>query len=262
MYPPHTLERTELRVLPVSAHGRHYQLHVYLPASYADHPAARYPVLYVTDGYYDFPTVLASYLNEVYDRVAPDCIVVGLGYAGQNLDYETMRRWELSPVQLAKGDLNSGHGAEFLDSIKHQIIPFVEKEYRADPTHRYLGGSSLGGLFTLYTMLTDPDLFQGYIAASPAVGADENWLFEYETSFVASKRPIHARLFMAGAEHEGFYPDIRRFDQQLRAAPLPELAYQFRTIDGERHATEKAGSYTRGMLFVFAPIAPETDEPR
>jgi hypothetical protein len=44
-----------------------------------------------------------------------------------------------------------------------------------------------------------------------------------------------------------------------RLAPgrYPKLAYEFRIIDGERHAGNQIESYNRGLRFVFAPQAPE-----
>jgi uncharacterized protein len=259
-YPPHIIAGSELRVLPTTAQGRTYQLHVALPGSYAKEPTKRYPVLYVTDAYWDFPTIQTSYDNLVYDRVVPELIIVGLGYSGENLDYGSMRRWELSPVPLEEPGAPSGHAAEFLETIEQTIIPFIDREYRTDASHRVLAGSSLGGLFTLYAMYTKPDLFQGYIAASPAVRHRDKWMSDYEDAFERSHKPLKARLFMTGAENEwpSFLASIKRFHGRIEHRKYPGFTYQWRLIDGERHAGTKAESYVRGMRFVLAPLAPET----
>jgi hypothetical protein len=57
--PPHVIGNSQLRVLPKNAHGREYQLHVGLPESYAKATDRRYPVVYVTDGYWDFEKLAA-----------------------------------------------------------------------------------------------------------------------------------------------------------------------------------------------------------
>jgi predicted alpha/beta superfamily hydrolase len=259
-YPPHSLDNTELRVLPTNADGRSYQLHVHLPASFGKDKARRYPVLFVTDGYWDLATMAVSYNNQVYDKVLPEMIIVGLGYAGQNLDYGSMRGWELSPVRLGMLNFGSGHADKFLASIEKDIIPFVEREYGADPAQRYLGGSSLGGLFTLYAMYTKPELFKGYIAASPAVGLEDDWLIRRARDWAKSGKPINARLYVTGAEFEWpkFLAAIKRYQAALPELKHPGLTFQSRIIDGERHAGTKAESYARGLRFVFAPLAPET----
>jgi predicted alpha/beta superfamily hydrolase len=251
-------------VLPVQSreNARDYVVYVALPASYDKEPARRYPVLYLCDGYWDEGLVRSIYFNELWDKAIPEFIVVGFGYPGDHPDFDTLRRWDYTPVPepLADGGPpNSGHAAEFLDVVEHKIIPLVEHEYRVDPSYRALAGSSLGGLFTLYAMLTRPELFQAYVAASPAVGFGADWLFQYEAAFGRSGGAgrLHARLFMSGAEREwpGFLASIKRFDGRLRERAYPGLAYQFRIIDGERHAGTKAESYRRGVRFAFGPLA-------
>lgn len=263
--PPHTIPNSQLRALPRNAAGRHYQLHVGLPGSYAKETNRRYPVVYVTDGYWDFGKLNAIYGCLVYDKVAPEFIVVGLGYVGENLDYGDLRRWELSPIPFgAGGPAASGHAADFLRTIETEIIPFVEREYRVDPSQRVLAGASLGGLFTLYAMFTKPELFQGYIAATPAVVLGDDWLLGYEEAFAKSGRTLKARLHMSGGgdESPGFLGGALRMNQRIASRKYPGLAYQFRIIDGARHASMQLEAYTRGLQFVFAPLAPESGPSR
>jgi hypothetical protein len=259
-YPPHAIANSLLRPLAATAEGRRYQLHIHLPASYAKEPQRRYPVLYLTDDYWDFPTVVASYDNMVYDKVLPEFIVVGLGYAGDHPDHDRLRGWDLSPVPLGPGSGDTGHADKFLATLEHDVIPLVERDYRADPAHRVLAGSSLGGLFALYAMYTRPALFEGYIAASPAVVVGGDWIIGQAKAYAATGKPIHARLFVTGAEYEwpGFLAGIQRYQALLPDLKHPGLVFQNRVIDGERHAGTKAESYARGMRFVFAPLAPET----
>ena len=101
--PPHAIPDSQVRVLPRNEAGRHYQLHVGLPASYAKEPSRRYPVVYVTDGYWDFVKMTTIHGSLVYDRVVPEFVTVGIGYADESPDYGQLRRWELSPVPLDDG---------------------------------------------------------------------------------------------------------------------------------------------------------------
>lgn len=259
--PPVVIPNSELRVLPPSASGRHYELFVSLPPNYRSEPGKRYPVVYVTDAYWDFQKVSAIQGSLIYDHLAPEFIVVGIGYAGDNLDYNKMRLWELAPAPIpGMSDAEAGHAAEFLQSIKNEIIPFVEKEYRVDASFRVMSGSSMGGLFTLYAMLTEPDLFQGYVAASPAVVACNEWLFGHEQAFAKSGRAIKARCFasVGGNEVPQFISPTLRFNQQLASRHYQGLSYQFRYIEEQRHSSMQYDSYVRGLIFVFAPLAPDS----
>jgi predicted alpha/beta superfamily hydrolase len=257
--PGYVIPRSEVRTLPVNAAGRHYALYIGLPASYATEPDKRYPVVYVTDGYWDFHKLTAIHGPLVYDKYAPEFIVVAMGYAGENLNYGDLRRWELSPIPFGSPAEASGHASDFLDTIEKVFIPLVDKEYRTDPDTRVLGGASLGGLFTLYSMFTKPDLFQGYVAVTPAVALGDGWLLRYEEEFRKSGKTLNARLFMTFGENEspGFVAPILRMNQRFAPGRYPKLAYQFRIIDGERHAGNQLESYNRGLRFVFAPLAPE-----
>lgn len=260
-HPPHTIENSQLRVLPKNAAGRQYQLHVGLPASYGKETNKRYPVVYVTDGYWDFEKLRVIQGALVYDRVVPEFIYVGLGYAGEDLNYGNLRRWELSPVPFGGGGPDeSGHAADFRDTIENEIIPFVEREYRVDPSFRVLAGASLGGLFTLYSMYTKPELFHGYVAATPAVVVGNDWLLGYEEKFAASGKPLNARLYVTGGGNEspGFLGGILRYNQRVSSRKHEGLTYAFRIIDDERHAGMQLETYTRGLRFVFAPLAPES----
>jgi predicted alpha/beta superfamily hydrolase len=258
-FPAHAIPNSELRVIESKISGRHYQLHVGLPASYAKDTSKRYPVVYVTDGYWDFAKLTTIEGALIYDKVAPEFITVGIGYPGENLDYGKLRTWELSPVPFGN-ETESGHASEFLRTIKTEIIPFVEREYRCETSHRVMAGASLGGLFTLFAMLTEPDLFYGYVAVTPAVVVGNDWLMGYEDAFAKSKRELRGRLFISGGGNEspGFLGGILRFNQRIQSRKLKDLAYEFRIIEGERHAGMQLESYNRGLRFVFAPLAIET----
>jgi len=252
-YPPHTVAGTELRVLPRTRPDRLYQLHIALPGSYRDHPGKKYPVVFVTDGYWDFTTVTATVGNLSYGKNLAEMIVVGLGYAGDNLDYNDLRRDDLSPLVM---NGSGGHAADFLSLIETVAIPLLEKEYRADPAHRYLMGDSLGGLFTLYALLTKPTLFQGYVADSPAVV----YLWNFERAFVAAGRTTNARVYLAMAENEekSFRQLGLDFYRTLKADGVVPAGLMYRTNADVRHAGGKPLSYTQGLLYVAQPIAPET----
>ena len=200
---PETIDHSEGHVLPRSANGRDYRLSVALPDDYAASPDRRYPVIYVTDGYWDFKLMKSIVGGLLYDKSIPEVILVGIGYPGEAPDYGRLRRWDLTPVEDRRGDLSpgdSGHGAAFLEVIEHEIIPFVERRYRVSTSQRVLGGSSLGGLFALYVLFTKPALFTAYIAPSPAVPFANDWLFTQEEAFAKSGKPLAARLYMTGAE--------------------------------------------------------------
>ena len=112
----------------------------------------------------------------------PDVIVVGITYPGASANYDSLRAVDYTPV-ASPSNHQSGDGTKFLAFLKTELIPFIEKNYSADPSRRALMGSSLGGLFALYAMFTEPKLFSGYVAASPAVTYAEWSAFATEAAY-------------------------------------------------------------------------------
>jgi predicted alpha/beta superfamily hydrolase len=264
---PFTLKNSEVQVLSHSANGRDYVLYVALPDSYAT-STTRYPVVYGCDGYWDFPLLAMNVGNAHVDGSVPDCIVVGIAYAGADPDVGTLRQWDLTPGVDPSVDptgTTSGHAAEFLGVIADQIIPFVESTYRVDPTFRVLTGSSYAGLFTLFALFERPGLFQGYVAPSPSLWWRSGYILTRARAHAATGAMLNARVFTSYATEE--FPSImsstRAFATEVPTLAIPGLALAAREIVGERHSSTKPESYNRGLRFVCAnrALIPPTSQP-
>ena len=248
--PPVTLPGTELRHLKSAATGRDYDLQVSLPADYAAHPDARYPVLYVLDGQWDFKLLLSIQGGLLYDKWNPPIIIVGITYSGANPDYNALRAMDLTPV-ASRTLPGSGAAPRFLSFLRHQVIPFVESAYRADPARRYLLGASFGGLFTLYAMFQDPALFAGYVAGSPAVSYGGRAAFAAESAYAAAHRDLPARLFIAVGDSEELAGPVQEFWGVLRRRHYAGLALETRVVAGERHSGNKPEGFNRGLRYIL-----------
>ena len=236
-YPHVVLENTEMRPIHSAITGRDYLLYIAYPNSYFTHPEKKFPVVYVTDGYWNFVKMQSLGANLWYDQIVPEYIVVGVGYAGQNVDYNRERVYELTPTEWntpQHAGARMGGSRLFLDSFKKEIIPYVEANTRADPSFRVLAGTSLGGLFCLYSMYEEPELFQGIICSVPAVIWGDRWIFQREMELKMKhagkdqKTPmrIPTRLFMCSADQEwpAFDADILAFDQIIKHAGYKDFA--------------------------------------
>ncbi len=254
-YPPYVLGNTLCRVLPRTVPDRLYSLYIGLPASFAEHPERKYPLIVVTDGYWAFPGLAATVGGLAYGKHIPESLVVGISYEGENLDYARMRAMDLWHGTLHGYFEGEGHSERFLSMIETQLIPLMEREYRADPGHRYLVGSSAGGLFALYAMLSKPQLFQGYVAESPSITN----LWGMERAFAASGRTVDGRLFMTSAANE--WAEYRKwipvFYERMRQHGIVKGGLEYREIPGVRHGAGLPESYMRGLMYVMEPVAPE-----
>lgn len=249
---------TEIRDVHSKITGQDYELIINIPYSYMKDTTKHYPAIYFCDGFYDFALLAMIYGDQIFDGTIRECFLVGFSYKGENLDYGKLRTHDYTPT--SQGMFSSGGGApDFLKIIEHEFIPFMEMNYRVDTSFRALGGSSLGGLFTLYAMLTRPNLFQSYIAISPAANWDNDWLFRYEEEFYKQHPNLPVALYMTGAEKEfgdrpEFLQGIKRFNEVLQKHNYKNFRYTFRILDDSYHASSKPEGYTRGMQFIFSPL--------
>jgi predicted alpha/beta superfamily hydrolase len=262
---PFVIGNSQLVDFRSAINGRDYQLAVHLPWTYASNPPRRYPVVYFTDGTWDFPLLVSLYGNGLFDGTIPDCILVGLTYSGTNPDYGNLRTRDYVPTGNAMPPGHVPDGAEgFLRVLEHEILPLVQSRWRVDTSFRVLQGSSLGGLFTLYAMFSRPGLFQAYVAVSPAITPD---LVDSESAFHGSGRDLPGSLYLTAAEHEfpgdpRFLEKIQSFADSLRQHRYPHLRYQYRFLDDTRHASAKAEGYARGLQYSFRPLEGGCDDGR
>lgn len=145
---------------------------VYLPPDYNIHER-RYPVLYLHDGQNLFDAATAFAGNEWgLDELAEDLItsgriepiiIVGIYNNGPK------RMAEYTPVRDRRG--RGGRAKQYAKLVVQDLKPFIDEEYRTlpDRENTALGGSSLGGLVTLYLGLKYPNVFGKLIVMSPSV---------------------------------------------------------------------------------------------
>src|SRR5689334_21298070 len=155
---------------------------VYLPPRYDEEAERRYPVLYLHDGQNVFErnTAFGGVEWQVDDtaeqliaagEIEP-LIVVGIYNTGRH------RIDEYTPTR--DGEKGGGKGALYGRMLVEEIKPFIDREYRTlpDAADTGLGGSSLGGLITLYLGLEYPEIFGKLAVLSPSVWWDNRAILD------------------------------------------------------------------------------------
>jgi predicted alpha/beta superfamily hydrolase len=243
----------QVREIKSNIMNEEFELIIQLPYNYEKEAPKKYPTLYYCDGFYDAPLWSGIYGVQFYDKTITDCILVGFSYKGTNRDYEKLRARDYTPTDNSNSGAY-GNAEKFLQVIENEFIPFIEKNYRADPAFRALGGCSLGGLFPLYVMLSKTDLFNSYIAISPAVQWDNFWLNKLEEYYHNSNNDLAVSLFMSVGEKEGLNEPVKKFDEILRSRNYGNFRYKFRVLENTYHAGSKPEGYQRGLQFIFEPL--------
>lgn len=247
-FPSVEIKGSEIRNLKSKETGRDYDLYIQPTGDLKS--GKKYPVLFVLDGQWDFKLLNSVYGGLHYDKYVPEMIIVGVTYSGENPNFDELRAMDYTPTPETRHK-GSGDAAKFLAFLKKDVIPFVEKNYNADPNKRILMGSSLGGLFTLYALFEDPNLFQGYVAASPAVTWDTDFSFGHEKQFAEKRKDLNARLYIAVGDSEELTEPVKDFMKIVKGRNYKGLQIETRILEDERHAGNKPEIYNRGLRFVF-----------
>ena len=193
-------------------------LSVYVPLGY-EKSSQRYPVLYLHDGQNIFDDSTAAsgewYVDEIADMLIqskklPPCIIVGVSVRGED------RINEYTPVPmnrydgLGRPDDLGGKGGLHAQMLVEEIKPFIDSTYRtlSDRANTALGGSSLGGLMTLYTGMNYPNVFGKLMIMSPSVWWAKYWVLyavnqNVQDSLQTSLRPSENRIWLDIGDAEG-----------------------------------------------------------
>lgn len=197
--PPFQIERSTVHTIDSTKLERSYDLYVKLPPGYEKPENAQrtYPVLYLTDGPYTFQVASGVTRVPFNHGTFEDFILVGLSYARGD-DPVVSRERDLTPlVDRRNKPTPTGGAPAFLDFIRDEAIPLIEKTYRADPRRRSLAGQSYGGLFGIWVMFNEPELFQNYILTSASLWYNRKAMFDAEAAYAKTHTDLKANLYMA-----------------------------------------------------------------
>jgi predicted alpha/beta superfamily hydrolase len=139
--------------------GETREFWVSLPDRY-DASSERYPVIYMLDGEINFNSAVLGGVRQASGLgQLPEFIVVGIR--------NTNRSKDIFPEEVIyeDGTRDGGRANQFLDFIREELIPHVEKRYRTSGT-RVLFGTSNTGFTVIHGLFRTPDLASTYIAAS------------------------------------------------------------------------------------------------
>lgn len=150
---------------------------VYLPEQYREQEERRFPVLYLQDGQnlFDGRTsyiagrtwnahTTANLLTE-RGEIEP-LILVGIANTGLR------RMAEYTPTRDFK--MGGGEGRSYGRLLIEELKPLIDRSYRtlAGPANTGVGGSSLGGLISLYLGFAHPEVFGKVAVMSPSLWWD------------------------------------------------------------------------------------------
>ena len=239
-------------------------LRIWLPPGYDDtgNGGRRYPVLYLNDGQNLFEaatsfTGIEWQVDETAERLiregaVPPMIIVGIDNTGEERLREYMPHRSMHPRMLRV------QGKYYPDFLMKEVMPFVEGNYRvaSGPENTGFGGSSLGALIALYTVIARPGVIGRLLLESPSLWASGRRSIKESRS----GRIWPERIFLAvGTAETGsaeqsrtVVDDVRELAAIMRRAVLSEKRLRLVIEDGAGHnETAWAERFPEALQFLF-----------
>lgn len=216
-------------------------LMVYLPQTY-DISGKSYPVMYLLDGGYHFHHVsgIVDYLST--RGMMPEMIVVGV----LNVD----RTRDFSPTHVDKAP-TSGGAEKFKSFLSDELMPYVNKNYRTQG-YEILVGHSFGGTFATYALLSDPDIFDAYIAISPYLIYDNGDVIKNAENDLKSKYKNNKHFYMTLGDEPDYVATLDKFESIIKNKAPQNLDFTYIQMKDENHNSIPHLSIYNGLEFIYS----------
>jgi hypothetical protein len=191
-------------------------------------------------------------------------IIVGIGYHTNSIlgstefrtpDYTPTRDTAFDGMltRELKMTVRSGEAPLFLETLKKEIFPRIEKAYRTEG--RGLAGHSFGGLFGTYVLFREPALFNKYLLSSSSLFWDGEALLKQEEAFYSKgARALPAHVFVTVGEQE-YAPymkePLQRFLEAVRGHRYEGLTLEERSLPNETHASAFLTAFNQGLRVLY-----------
>ena len=222
--------------------------HVYLPE---DYKAEGQPitVMYLLDGgsHFHHTSGIVSFMSK--QQLIPNMMVVAIPNTSD-------RTRDLTPPgvkdeRTRQSFPTGGKADSLLAFFERELIPHIDKTYNTS-SFRLLVGHSFGGLFAIHTLVNQPELFNAYIAISPSLWWDDQYLVDQTKKRFENDKYFEGFLYMTmGNEGGSMLGGAMKLAALLEEHPAPNFKWDFQLMEEENHGTVPHRSTYDGLEFIF-----------
>ncbi|MBN2383847.1 hypothetical protein JXQ70_13310 [bacterium] len=202
---------------------------------------AHYPVMYVLDGETHFQHASGTVRFLSQNGLIPQMIVVAVP--------NTARYRDFTPVKDQKLE-QSGGGEKFLAFMRDELIPQINKNYRTAP-FQILVGHSLCGMYAFYTLITAPDLFDGYIAIAPYLAFNDGYLLKELETALTKQASLDKFIYITVGNEQDELDKIEACRTILKKSAAQDLIWDIAQFEDEIHLSIPLISIYHGLRFIY-----------
>ncbi|MEN8118322.1 MAG: alpha/beta hydrolase-fold protein [Bacteroidota bacterium] len=201
-----------------------------------------FPVLYLLDGKGHFQHSKAAVNFLTIRNYMPQIIVVAIHNVDRNRDF--------SPVHEEQFP-SSGGGENFLDFIENELTPFINKNYRTSDFSLIMG-HSFGGTIITYSLLTRPELFDGYISISPYLFYANNYIIDLADKKLQPSYNSKKFYYMTIGDEPAYFESLDKFSSLVQEKSATAINLEYKMMKNENHGTIPYISLFNGLRFMFS----------
>lgn len=259
---PYTLPHTECWSILSQGNQQLYKIFVSVPDSPA--PEDGFPLIYVLDGNSIFASFtesmnLQTRRGEITGKKPH--IIVGIGYEttepfndSRYFDYTFSSEIDfLSYHPIDRDFPPRGGGSLFLSFIEKQLKPQIEQKYEVNTEKQTIVGHSLGGLFVLSALFTSSSSFQYYVASSPSIHWNEDFLNTAKQKFMETEPKAKLLITSGELERDHFSQmneKAKKLNDELQTHVSAKFDSEFLEFPGEDHTTVLLPLINKTILFM------------
>ena len=145
---------------------------------------------------------------------------------------------------------HAGGADRFRAFLRDELKPWVAARYRITAESAIIG-ESLAGLFVVETLLVEPTLFDGYIAADPSVWWNEQAVVRSANAHLAWWQAGAKTLYVATADAPEMAEGVGILTNALRIY-APPVTWRYEPMPSEHHSTIYPTAALHGIRMLFA----------
>lgn len=212
----------------------------------------RYPVIYLQDGqnlfddYAPYGTWgLDKRLAFMQEQGMGDVIIIAIDHAREE------RAKEFTPSERTR--LGVGVGKEYVRFLSENLKPYIDANFRTLPERENtgIGGSSLGGLISLYAAMKHPEIYSRLMIFSPSFWVVPN----LPEQFLRKNIDFNGKIYLYGGAREGsnMVEHITRFNHLIKQNRNPNQLDVYLSVnpEGEHREPEWGAEFPKSLSWLF-----------
>lgn len=214
-------------------------VYINLPEGYND-CVSTYPIMVVMDAENTFHTVSGIVGLMSWQGLIPNMITIGI----PNID----RTNDFMPV--IDTIPNSGNADRFIEFLNKELFPYIEENYRTEPFKTIYGHSYLG-LFAIYCFKKYPETFNAYIASSPSLKWNIDYLVSGTFPVVENNKNRFLYFSIGDQENKNYIDNVNDFAIYLKSSANKNITWSTDITVNEDHDSNAILSILNGLKFIF-----------